>query len=57
MLSISDNESSGVSVMKGYQNFGSLIDGTISYRMYGKAVDIDMPKERYVARIEEFLPC
>lgn len=42
-----------VSVMKGYQNFGRLIDKPIAYRMYGKAVDIDTPKDRYAARIEE----
>lgn len=44
-----------ISVMRGYQNFLNIIEKPMTYRIYGKAVDLDSSKERYKAKLEETL--
>lgn len=44
-----------LSTMRGYQKFYNIVENPITYRQYCKAIDLDIPKGRYLAKYKEVM--
>lgn len=42
-----------LSTMRGYQSFLNLVEKPMTYRLYSKAVDIDVSKNKYIRKLNE----